>query len=141
MPNTYVDTGHGATITFGTSNYSFNWTSIDIGEETIPEIDRTHLATSGFRQYIPGDLTTPGEITVAFQWDSDAAAITLGVVQTITTSMPVPTGAVDGAYWAGSGFVKRVKRPSMTTDELVTGEMTIMFDGITGPTLTPTAES
>ena len=140
MANTYVDTGHGATISFGSSLYAFNWTAIDIGEETIPDVDRTHLATSGFREYIPGDLATPGEVTVAFQHDSNAAAITLGLVQSITVTLPIPTGGAAGAYWAGTGYIKRVKRPNLATDELQVGELTVMFDGITGPTLTPTAE-
>jgi hypothetical protein len=33
MANAVVDTGHGASVSFGDSTYSFNWTSINMGSK------------------------------------------------------------------------------------------------------------
>ena len=35
MANLQVDTGHGASVSFGGSGESFNWTTMDLGEQTL----------------------------------------------------------------------------------------------------------
>ena len=136
MANTQVDTGHGASLTLSSTGLSFNWTAIDTGEETIPDVDRTSLATADYREYIPGDLKEPGEITIPFQWDAQAAQIAVGTVETVTVTLPLISGGTSAATLAGTGYIKRVKRPNLQTDTLQDGELTIKFDGLTGPAFT-----
>lgn len=135
MANAQVDTGHGASLTLSSTGLSFNWTSMDLGEETIPDVDRTHLGTADYREYIPGDLKEPGEIVIPFQWDAQAAQIAVGTVETITVTFPILSG-FSAATLSGTGYIKRVKRPNMQTDTLQDGELTIKFDGLTGPAYT-----
>ena len=136
MANAAVDTGHGATVTLATTGLSLNWTSIDLGEETINDVEQTHLGTTGYREYRPGDLKEPGEVVIPFQWDSEAAQIAVGTVESLTFTFPTATGQSTAATYAGTGYIKRVKRPNLQTDTIQDGELTVKFDGITGPTYT-----
>lgn len=137
--NSIVDTGHGATLTLSTSALVLNWTGIDAGEETIPEVNRTHLGTTDYQEYMPGDLKEPGEITIPFQWDNEAE-LNIGVVENITITWPLADGQVDQATQAGTGFIKRLKRPNFQTNQIQDGEITIKWDGLTGPIYTPGAD-
>lgn len=125
------DTGHGATLTFGTSAYAFNWTSIDSGEKSRPPIETTHLGTTGERTFMPGDLDDAGELTVPFQWDN-----TLDEITTTTTAETITVTYPGGATLAGTGLITRVKRPNLQTGEVSMGEITVKWDGGTGPTFT-----
>lgn len=136
MANAVIDTGHGATMTFGTSSLSYNWTSIDMGETTLPDVDTVHLGTTGNRTYLPGDLTDDGEVTIPFQFDAEAALPTLGSVETVTVTFPQEAGQTAPATYAGTAYIKRVRKPNLQTDTLQDGEITIRWDGQTGPTFT-----
>jgi len=136
MANAKVDTGHGATITLSTSALAFNWTGMDLGEESIPDVDRSHLATADYREYMPGDLKEPGLITIPFQWDSDAAQVAEGVPETITVTFPLASGGSTAATFAGTGYINKVTRPNLQTDTIQNGEITIKLDGLTGPVYT-----
>lgn len=136
MANAVVDTGHGATMTFGTSSISVNFTSIDMGETTRPDVETTYLGTTGNRTFIPGDLDDDGEITLPFQWDAEASLISTGTVETITVTFPQEAGQTAPATYAGTGYIKRVRKPNLQTDTLQDGELTIRWDGGTGPTWT-----
>lgn len=135
--NDAVDTGHGATLTLSTSALSFNWTNIDLGEETITDVKKSHLGSTDYHEYMPGDLKEPGEIMIPFQFDSEAAQIALGVVETATVTAPLAAGQTTQGTWVGSGYLKRTKRTNFQTDVIQDGELTFKFDGVTGPTWTP----
>ena len=135
MANTYVDTGHGATATFATSGFSLNITSIDLGEQTIEDVEKTHLGTSGFREFMPGDLKTPNEVTMPFQWDTSAAEVAISEVETVTITFPIPAAGT-AATLAGTAYIKRNKFPNLQTDTIQDGELIVQFDGVTGPTYT-----
>lgn len=140
MASSIIDTGHGATAVLTTSALAFSWTSIDCGEQTIPDVDRTHLATTDFREYVAGDLKEPNEVTMPALWDVQAAATSLddiggGDTLTITWAMP-PAGGTSAPNLAGSGYIKRIKYPNLQTDTIQDGEVNFKFDGITGPTWT-----
>lgn len=136
MANAVVDTGHGASVTFGTSSLSFNWTGIDMGESTLPDVDKSHLGTSGSREFMPGDLVDEGETVISFQWDAEASYPAEGTVETVTVTFPQESGQTAAATYAGTGYIKRVRRPNLQTDQLQTGELTVRWDGGTGPTWT-----
>ena len=134
-----VDTGHGATAAFSSStgydNYLF--TTIGLGGSTIPTIDTTHLGTTGFRTYIPGDLKDTNEISFGFRFDPEdqsAATLPVGTVQTLTITWPNSGGLATEATLTGTGFVTDYQFPELTTDTVQDGTMTFKFDGTTGPT-------
>lgn len=110
MANAAVDTGHGATVTFGTSGYSFNITSIDIGEETIGDISVDHLGVTGFKEFVPEDLVDGGEVVITYQFDNEASQPTAGTIETLTITFPTASGQLTAANYAGTGYTKRVKR-------------------------------
>lgn len=139
MANTRVDTGHGGSITFGTSSRALNWLTIDPGERTRPAIDKTHLASTT-PTYMAGDLEEPGEITLTFQWDPAGTAgwyATSTAEETVTITWPVAPGGTTAATYAGTGLVTRVKFPNLQTNQIQTGEMTVKWTGSTAPAWTP----
>ena len=79
-----IDTGHGATIAFSTNTGydSFNFTSMSLGSQSISDIEKSTLATTGFREYLPSDLKDTNEVSLGLRFDSADADfnITLGTV-------------------------------------------------------------
>jgi hypothetical protein len=139
MANTRVDTGHGGTITFATSARALNWLTIDPGERSRPPIDITHLASTT-PTYMVGDLEEPGEMTVTFQWDpagSTAWYATSTVTETVTITWPVAPGGTTAATYAGTGMVTRIKFPTLQTNQVQTGELTVKWAGGTTPSTPP----
>jgi hypothetical protein len=138
MPNTRIDTGHGGTITFGTSSRALNWLTIDAGERSRPAIDITHLASTT-PTYMAGDLEEPGEITLTFQFDPAGTAgwyATSTAAETVTITWPVAPGGTTAATYAGTGLVTRVKFPTLQTNQVQTGEMSVKWSGGTPPAWT-----
>jgi hypothetical protein len=139
MANTRIDTGHGTTITFGTSSRSLNILLVDPGERSRPAIDITHLGSTN-PAYMAGDLEEPGEISLTFQFDPAGTAgwyATSTTAETVTITWPVAPGGTTAATYAGSGLVTRVKFPPLQTNQVQTGEMTVKWSGGTAPVFTP----
>jgi len=139
MANTTVDTGHGASITFGSSAYSFNWTAINIGEKTREPIDITVLATSTNYLKMVGDLQDAGSFTVDFQFDTRATSAPANstATETVTITFPLaPSGQSAAATYAGTGMISSVKFPDLQTGQVQMGQMTVTWSGATGPTWT-----
>lgn len=128
------DTGHGATITLSESALSLNWKNIDLGEETLDEIDKTHLG-SARKQMEPGDIPDDGEITIPFQWEVGANAIVTGTKETatITFSNGGTTAAPIQSTFTATGWIKRIKRPNFQTNQINEGEITFRIDGSAAP--------
>jgi hypothetical protein len=138
MPNTRIDTGHGGTITFGTSSRAFNWLTIDAGERSRPAVDITHLASTT-PTYMAGDLEEPGEITLTFQFDPAGTAgwyATSTATETVTITWPVAPGGTTAANYAGTGLVTRVKFPTLQTNQVQIGEISVKWSGGTPPAWT-----
>lgn len=136
MANAAVDTGHGATITLSSSGESYNWNSIDAGESTLEPVETTHLGSGAKKTFMPGDVVDEGEVTIPYQHDSEAALPAEGLVQTLTITLPTASGQSTPATLVGTGFVTRVKRPNLQTNQLQDGQIVFKFDGLTGPTYT-----
>ena len=136
MANTTVDTGHGASIALSSQGFTFNLTGIDTGEETITDVSTDTLASS-VKTYVPGDLEEKGAVTIPFQWDSSANQLQKGVVETLTITYPLADGQTTAATEAGTGYIKRIKKPNLQSDQLQNGEITFKWNGLTGPVFTP----
>jgi hypothetical protein len=131
-----IGTGHGASITFGTTSFSAAFTSIGGSETTIDEIEDFDLSTTGHKTVRPSDLTDPGEFTVPFYCDGEDGYPAVGTVETITVTYAQQTGETAAATDVGTGFIKRVKKADHSTGEMMAGELTVRWDGKTGPAFT-----
>jgi hypothetical protein len=137
MANVKVDTGHGASLVLSSTAYSFNWTSMDLGEAVREAIPDHTLATSNWLTTRPADLSDPGSVTLPFQFDPGTAIADVnGATQTATITFPMASGQTQAATLAGTGFITNVKRPNLQTNVIQDGSITFKFDGKTGPTFT-----
>ena len=137
------DTGHGASITFGTTSWSGKITGIPTNlSKTVPRVDISYLGTSGQREYMPGDLEDLGEITLDVAFESKTGLPATGTgSETITITWPLAPGGggVTAATLAGTGFITAVQYPPLQTNTMQVGQITLSFDGFTGPTWTAEA--
>ena len=132
------DTGHAASVTFATTN----WTGKVIGIPTNlnkarPRVDISYLATSGQREYMPGDLEDLGEITLDVAYESATGLPATGTAsETITVTWPLAPGGggVTAGNLAGTGFITSVTYPPMQSNTIQQAQITFSFDGFTGPT-------
>ncbi len=133
------DTGHGATITFGTSGFTADFRVIGEHQEAGGKIDITHLGSGDTNQYLPQDTIDPGEIELELIFDSAATLPPLHTPETITITLPTPDGLTTPATLIGTGFGIDRTKPAAKTNELSMAKYKIAFDGLTGPDWTPAA--
>lgn len=131
-----VDTGHGASITFGTTGGTWLVRQISGPEITKPVVDTTYLASTK-RTKMVGDVPEAGPVTlqILFQGSQGLPAVSTAA-ETITITHPTAAGASTPANLAGSGIINRVKYPDFVTGEVQIGEIEFTYDSITGPTFT-----
>ena len=132
-----VLSGHGATLTFGTTTtFAPAYTSHSGFEATRPSLDTSSLVTTGTRTKIGGDLYDLGEQTHSYLLDPttlvtteansiDDILFTGGVVapsETITLTFP------GTATIAGSGHVTGFALEEITTDQIIAASITTQWD-------------
>ena len=110
MPGANVDIGTGTTITFGTSGFNAQIESASWGGITREIIDVTHLGTTpasggeiGSREYLAGDLSDPGELTLELHFNPNLQAPIEGDPETITVTYPLVSGDTTSASWSAQG--------------------------------------
>lgn len=135
MPGTTVDVGTGTTLTFGTSAYSAELLSIDWGGIERPAINVDHMgvAAAGAGEManglmIPGDITSPGEITATVHFNPENEPPVDAVAETITVTFPLAAGDSTPASFACSGFVSAVSI-GVPLEEKMTLDLTITLSG------------
>lgn len=134
------DTGHGASVTFGTTSWAGKLEGIPTNLQMMrDEVDATYMATTGQREYVPGDLDAINDVVLDVLFEQGRGLPSNGTVaETITITFPLnpADGSVSAATLAGTGFIKGVSYPAMQTGTIMKGQITIKFDGYTGPTFT-----
>jgi len=127
-----VDTGHGITITFGTSGFSANWEDADwsgINRESIPT---SHLATAAAAvanaTFLPSDIVDPGEMSGTLHFNPDTTPPTVAAAEQISIQFPPSDGDSTGALWVASGFVTSYG-PSVRLGDKMTAAVTIKLTG------------
>lgn len=132
-----ADTGNGATITFSTYAGSLKIIEMDLGERGIEDLDVSTLATIGDMEVIPSDLRSTNEVRLVVQWDTgETPPVPGGAAETVTITFPLRTGEGTAANLAGTAYFKTVKFPVLANGTVQQGEITIKYDGATGPTYT-----
>lgn len=131
-------TGHGASIAFTTSAFVASFRSIGSFEMSRPDIDTSHLGSTTYRSFTPGDLIDAGEFQCEFLYNADTPPPYSAIPETITISLPFSNGAsTTKAQIAGSGYISKWSSPELATDVLQLSTMTIKWAG--GPTFTDQA--
>lgn len=130
------DTGHGFTVTFGTSGFTALMRECDLPNEVRQAIDASYVGDSSVLK-IPGDTTDHGQFSIRYVFDSRVARPTFSTAETITITLPkMITGSSAAATLAGTGFMTERKLPNMQSNQLNEGSAVGVFDGDTGPTFT-----
>ena len=126
-----ADTGNQGTITFATSGFTANFRVIGSVEQTRPKLSVSHLGSTDFDEYCPGDLVDPGELEVEYEFDDTAALpdILEQVPELITVTLPTQPGNTSGATFVDKGFILKRSTPELKNNQLQTGKMTIAFAG------------
>lgn len=133
-------TGKGASIVFGTSAVSASWTKINPGQQSLGELESSHLGTTAKKTYEPDDLSEPGECEVECWFDATKDMPALGVPETVTITLPkeVPASTAAATY-AGTAFIKAVGLPENVLGILKKQTIKVKWDGKTGPAFTKEA--
>ena len=132
-------TGQGATVTLSVTGDLGCVKAIQLPEWTQNKIDASCLNTSGYKKYIPSDLSEPGEVTFTVVYEGVSPLVGLSVndsdvkaAETLTITIPDPESSVQGAILttlAGTGFISSVQHPNMEVDGLLEMTVTFCFDG------------
>ena len=132
-----IDTGHGASITFGTTGGTWLCRQISGPEVTKPPVDTSYLGTATKRTKMPADLEEWGSVVlrILFQGSQGLPARSTAS-ETVTITHPTATGNTTPANLAGSALITRVKYPDFQTNEMQEAEIEVTYDGVTGPTWT-----
>ena len=137
-----ADTGNLATVTFGTYAPTLKIIEADLGERGVDDLDVSTLATTGDMESIASDLRSTNEVKLVVQWDTAIAPPVPGSApETVTVTFPLRTGEATAANLAGTAYFKTVKFPTLANGTVQQGEVTIKYDGATGPTYTPSVAS
>ena len=123
-----VDIGTGASVTFGTSSFTANYTDINWGGIERTSVQTSHLGTTTAHTFVPGDLFDPGEATFEIQFDPDDYPPIDQAAETITVTFPVGAGGSSGATWAATGFATGFEF-GVPLEDLMTGTLTVKFSG------------
>lgn len=135
-------TGQGSTAVFSVTGAVGCIRSIQLPEWAQEKIDASCLDTTGFKQYIAGDLTDPGQVQITAVFDPSLAIPTPGVTEDLTITLPIgnPTNTTN-ATLVGSGFIMSTTAPNIAIDGLLELTITFCYDGdaASPPTYTPEA--
>ena len=149
MAGTGIQTGQGATLTFGTtSTFAPAFTTIGGPSWTRDSIDTTALSTTGARTQIGADLWAIGAISSTYLMDpSTLLATEANSIQDLlfdAGAMTVDESASNGitltlfnteasTFW-GTGHITSLEMEELTTDSLIAASLTFQWNDT--PTIT-----
>lgn len=132
------NTGSGASLSFSGSIGSV--VSISGPEQEVDDIEVSHLGTTGFKEYIPGELKEGGEVEVELLFIGEALPA-LRSINTLTLTYPALPSGGTGATLTGTAYVKAVSYPEMSSGDILQASVTFKFDGDTDPVFTAASGS
>lgn len=129
------DVGTATTITFGTSSFTAQVMSLNGSDITREDIDVTHMGSTNYMEFQPGNLADGGTIEMEIHFDPDSQPPILGAAETITITFPLPSGGIGAATLVFTGYVNSWSWEA-PLEEVMTAEITIKVDGKTDPVWT-----
>jgi hypothetical protein len=124
-----TDTGHGATVTFGTSSWTGNIIDVTPPVHSRPEIEANHLTLATFEKTLAGDLVKLEPSPITFEFDPDTEPPYSAVDELITITFPVPSGGSTGATFAGDGRFISFAPPQLATNQKMVATGVISWAG------------
>lgn len=97
--------GTGASITFVTSAHSCKIRNINMNDFGRDAVEKTHMASSGGREYTPTQLPDPGELELEALFNPDNPPPYTAAPETIRLTFPVGSGTA--AKMEGTGFITK----------------------------------
>ena len=135
MAGVAVDIGFGTSVVFGTSGFSANLLSLDIGGIAVETPESSHMGLSspsagtyGNREFLSGGLIDGGEVTMEFHFNPNDAVPVVGTSETVAISFPLASGDTTRANWAFTGIVSGFN-PSVPMDDVMTASLTVKVTG------------
>lgn len=123
-----VDIGTGTTIAFATSSFVANILSINGQDMSRPSIKTSHMGTTTYDTFVPGDLSDPGSTEMTFQFDPDTQPPINGAAEVITITFPLSSGGTTAGKVVTTGFIEAWSWED-PMEELLTGTATIKWTG------------
>lgn len=137
-------TGHGCTVSFGTTNLVLTVQSISGLSLELPSVNESHLGSATYEQYCPGDLFDHQPIEATVIWDDDNVDVDAGdgiqdaVIDTVsrrtseqitlTWQQTVP-GNTTAPTMVANGFLIGYDSPTRSNNELNVGTVRWRYDG------------
>lgn len=91
--------GHGLTLTF--SGFAANIISVSGPNLSRESIDKTHMGTTSWKQFMPADLADAGEVTIECEFAPDALPPILGA----TGALAITWGSTEADVWTCDAFM------------------------------------
>jgi hypothetical protein len=91
--------GHGLTMTF--SGFSANIVSLSGPNLSRESIDKTHMGTTNWKEFMPADLADAGEVSMEVEFAPDALPPILGA----TGALAITWGSVEADVWTCQAFM------------------------------------
>lgn len=141
-----ADTGNGASLTLTTGSFTtaMDIVSIAPGSESVESLDVTTLASTGYKEYVPGDLKESPEISAEILFDASLGLPEAGTTHLVTVTWPKIVATNTAATLVGKGFIMSTEYPELVSDTVQRCNITIKLSDSVGTTtnaITFTAEA
>lgn len=135
MAGADVDVSTGLTLTFGTTGFSMQITSVNwTGANREPKAT-SHMGTAapsagetGNMTFIPGDLSDPGELQFTGHFKTNEQPPLDSAAETVTLAWPLASGDATNATLAGTGFLTSFE-VTADLDEVMEASGSLKFSG------------
>ena len=126
-----VGIGHLTDVTFGTSSFNPNMTSVSISGMTRTAIESSHLATATAKTFLAAGLYDGGSISIDFQFNGSDTIPLASAAETITLQPAGSTSTTDTL--AFSGFVESVDIGPFESESMMNASCSVKVAGaVTG---------
>lgn len=114
--------GTGSSVVIATGNFVSKPLSIDFSGISRPDVDVSHLGLTDWMEFLPGDLSDPGELIVE-------VLANVAVVPVLN----LPPATIDILFpgtdkWSASGYLKGFEM-TLPLDDKIIGTATFKFTG------------
>lgn len=133
-----ANTGVGATLVLTSgSTYTGRWKSIGAFNQTVEALDDTALSSNDYKEFVPDDLASVDPINVELYAGLSATPPVVGAVCTATITFPKQSGQTNAATLTGTAIITAFNQPELSIGTRLMSNLTLQFDGKTGPTFAP----